>query len=174
MRLLFIISFFLLTSCGSIYAEHDYDEKATFTSYKTYNYDFAEGTALSEFDERRFIKYTDSVLQFKGLTLSENPDLWITLSTEAYETQSRNTLGIGLGSGGGNVGVGVSGGIPIGGRELHQNIQVSLINSGTNAVVWEAISESDVKLKSTPVQRDAYFKKLVAKIFKKYPPGLKQ
>ncbi len=168
--LFYLLATFILASCGSIYVEYDYDEKASFNNYKTYNYDFGEGTGLSEFDDRRFIKYTDSVLQLKGLILSDNPDLWVTLVSEEYETQSRNTLGVGLGGGGGNVGVGVSGGIPIGGRELHQNIQVSMINSTSNTVVWEAISDSDVKLKSNPAQRDAYFQKLAAKIFKKYPP----
>lgn len=172
--LLYLVIGFMVASCGSIYVEHDYDQKATFTNYQTYNYIFGDDVGLSEFDEQRFIRYTDSILQGQGLTLSENPDLLINLVSEEYETQSRNTLGVGLGSGGGNVGVGVSGGIPIGGRELHQNIQVFLINSSTNAVVWEAISESDVKLKSTPEQRDAYFQKLVTKIFKKFPPESKQ
>ncbi|RMB56103.1 DUF4136 domain-containing protein [Dokdonia sinensis] len=157
-------------SCGSTYVEYDYDKEASFDSYKSYNYDFTKVTGLSEFDERRFVKYTDSLLQSRGMTLTENPDLWITLFSEEFESQSRNTLGVGVGGGGGNLGVSVGGGIPIGGREQNQLITVDFYDNEKNALVWQAKSESAVKVKATPPQRDAYFKKLVEKIYKKYPP----
>lgn len=169
-----VILSFVLIGCGSIYVSEDYDKKADFTTYKTYQYDFDEENPLSEFDQKRFIKYTDSTLQTKGYSLSDTPEIWVVVGAQEFETQSRNTLGLGIGGTGGNVGVGVSGGIPIGGSELHQNIVVSLVNSTTNATVWEATSESDLKIKSNPTQRDAHFKKLVAKIFKNYPPEQKQ
>ena len=167
---LLLVSAYILVGCGSIYVDYDYDQKIDFSSFESYQYDFEEGSGLSEFDERRFIKYTDSVLGTKGFKLAERPDIWVVVRAEEYETQSRNTLGVGVGSGGGNVGVGVSGGIPIGGNELHQIIEVSFINNKNNSVVWEARSESDLKLKSKPEQRDIHFRKLVSKIFKKYPP----
>ncbi len=153
-----------------MHVEYDYDQKTDFKQYVSYAYDFNEGSGLSEFDERRFVKYTDSILQSQGLVLSESPDVLIFIASEEFEIQSRNTLGVGLGGGGGNLGVGVSGGIPIGGSELHKRIQVSFVSTTSNSVIWEAVSESDLKKKSTPPQRDAYFEKLVAKIFKKYPP----
>jgi len=172
--LFFYISIVLiLISCGSIYVSEDYDKKEDFTAFKSYQYDIPEGSGLSEFDERRFIKYTDSILQTKGYVLSETPDLWIDIRADEYETPSRNTLGVGIG-GGGNVGIGVSGGIPIGGAEMHQIIEVTLIETSGNETIWEATSESDIKLKAKPAQRDAYFQKLVTKIFKKYPPESKQ
>ncbi|WP_299683309.1 DUF4136 domain-containing protein [uncultured Dokdonia sp.] len=172
MRVLFLIGIAsFLISCGSTFVDYDYDEKASFESYKTYQYDFREPTGLSEFDERRFIKFTDSVLESKGYTRTDYNSLSILIQASEYETASRNTVGVGLGGGGGNVGVGISGGIPIGGREQHQQITLEFYDmdhGGT--LVWQAISESDVKVKSTPNQRDAYFKKLVEKIFKQYPP----
>jgi len=154
-----------------MYVDYDYDQKTDYNQFRTYAFDLGEdGSGLSDFDERRFIKYSDSILQGKGLAFSENPDIWITLAAEEYETQSRNTLGVGLGGGGGGLGVGVSGGIPIGGAELRQRIQVNFVQSTTNAVIWEATSESDLKAKSKPAQRDAHFQKLTTRIFKKYPP----
>jgi len=157
-------------SCGSTYVEYDYDKDASFDSYSSYNYDFTEVTGLSEFDERRFVKYTDSLLQSRGMALAENPDLWISLFSEEFESQSRNTLGVGVGGGGGNLGVSVGGGIPIGGREQNQLITVDFYDNQKNALVWQAKSESKVKVKANPQQRDSYFKTLVEKIFKKYPP----
>ncbi|MEP0263866.1 DUF4136 domain-containing protein [Dokdonia sp.] len=172
MRLLLLLSVAVfITSCGSTFVDYDYDEKASFDTYKTYQYDFREPSGLSEFDERRFVKFTDSVLQSRGYQRTDYNSLSIVIQASEYETTSRNTLGVGIGSGGGNVGVGVSGGIPIGGREQHQQIILEFYDmdhGGT--LVWQAISESDVKVKSTPNQRDAYFKKLIEKIFKKYPP----
>lgn len=169
--LVFFCLALLITSCGTTFVDYDYDEKASFDSYKTYQYDLREPTGLSEFDERRFIKFTDSVLESKGYTRTDYNSLSILIQASEYETASRNTVGVGLGGGGGNVGVGISGGIPIGGREQHQQITLEFYDmdhGGT--LVWQAISESDVKVKSTPNQRDAYFKKLVEKIFKQYPP----
>ena len=172
MRLLLLLGVTIfLTSCGTTFVDYDYDEKASFDTYKTYQYDFREATGLSEFDERRFVKFTDSVLQSRGYQRTDYNSLSIVIQASEYETTSRNTLGVGIGSGGGNVGVGVSGGIPIGGREQHQQIILEFYdmdNGGT--LVWQAISESDVKVKANPNQRDAYFKKLIEKIFKKYPP----
>lgn len=171
--LFYLMLAMLLTSCGSIYVDHDYEKNIDFTAFKSYQYDIPEGSGLSEFDERRFIRYTDSILQAQGYVLSETPDLWMEIRANEYEAQSRNTLGVGIG-GGGNVGVGVSGGIPIGGSEMHQVIEVTIIQASNNATIWEATSDSDIKLKAKPAQRDAHFQKLVTKIFRKFPPEQKQ
>ncbi len=160
----------LLSSCGSTYVDYDYDKKVDFSKYNTYAYDFDRITGFTEFDEKRFIKVIDSVLESKELFFSETPDVLISAQSKDYETQSRNTLGVGIGSGGGNVGVGVSGGIPVGGREQHRNLKVTIYDEKTNSAIWEAISESDLKTKATPQEREIYFTELVSEIFKKYPP----
>ena len=161
-----------VSSCGSIFVDYDYNEAVSFDDYKTYQYDFREPTGLSEFDERRLIRYTDSILESKGYTRTDYNSLSIKIQASEFETSSRNTLAVGFGSGGGNVGVGVSGGIPIGGREQHLQLTLEFYDMDHGAkLIWQAISESDVKVKTTPDQRDAYFKKLAEKIFKKYPPG---
>jgi len=62
MRALLVICITVfITSCGTTFVDYDYDKKASFETYKTYQYDFRESTGLSEFDERRFVKFTDSV-----------------------------------------------------------------------------------------------------------------
>jgi hypothetical protein len=122
----------LLTSCGTTFVDYDYDTKVDFSKLTSYNYDFSEATGLLEFDERRVVKYTDSMLQSR---------------------------------------VGVSGGIPIGGPERHLKMVVTVYKAlGNQATVWEAISESDIKVNAKPDKRDAHFKKLVEKIFNKFPP----
>ncbi len=159
-----------LTSCGSMNVEYDYDEKAIFDTFKTYNYIAEMDSGLNQLDLNRLMKATDSILQSRGYTLGENPTLLIDVSSDQYEQASRNTLGIGVGSGGGNVGVGVGGGIPIGGRELHQTITINLVDAQKDVLIWQAVSDSNIKLNTDPQQRQAYFKKLMEKVFKKFPP----
>lgn len=160
----------IMTSCGSMNVEYDYDEQADFDTFKTYNYIAEMQSGLNQLDLNRLMKATDSILQGRGYALSENPGLLIDVSSDQYEQASRNTLGIGLGSGGGNVGVGVGGGIPIGGRELHQTITINLVDAQKDALIWQAVSDSNIKLNTDPQQRQAYFKKLMEKVFKNFPP----
>ncbi|HEA28658.1 MAG TPA: DUF4136 domain-containing protein [Leeuwenhoekiella sp.] len=167
--LLLVLSL-VLVSCGSMNVEYDYDEQANFDTFKTYNYIAEMESGLNQLDLNRLMKATDSILQSRGYTLSENPELLLDVSSDQYEQASSNTLGIGVGGGGGNVGVGVGGGIPIGGRELHQTITINLVNAQKDALIWQAVSDSNIKLKTNPQQRQAYFNKLMEKVFKKFPP----
>lgn len=161
----------LFLSCGTMYVDYDYDTKKEFAQYRTYQYDFSEPSGLSEFDERRFIKNTDSLLQSQGFTRTDYNDIFLKISSTEFETNSRNTLGVGVGGGGIGGGVGVSGGIPIGGPERHLELVLTIYEArDEQATLWEATSESDIKVKATPAKREEHFKKLVEKIFSKYPP----
>lgn len=172
MRILIcLIIVLIFTSCGSTYVDYDYDKSVSFQKYTTYQYDFSEDSGLSEFDEQRMVNYTDSLLQSRGFQRTDYNDIFIKFVASEYETASRNTIGLGLGGGGRSVGVGVSGGIPIGGNEIHQQIITTFYEAREEQkTVWEATSDSDLKVKSTPHKRDAYYQKLVEKIFSKYPP----
>ena len=154
--------------CGTVYVQHDYDKEVDFSQYKTYQFDLDHSGGLSELDERRLLKYTDSILKSKGLQAASSPDLFIAYQAETYESNSGNSLGVGVGGTGGNVGVGVSGGIPIGGRSIHQRLILSVTDASKNTLIWEADSDSRIKEKTTPEQRDRYYKTVVEKIFKKF------
>ncbi len=161
----------LLTSCGTTFVDYDYDTKVDFSKLTSYQYDFSEATGLLEFDERRVIKYTDSILQSRGYIKTETNDFFIKITSEEFETRSRNTLGVGVGGGSGSVGVGVSGGIPIGAPERHLKMVVTIYKAqGNQPTIWEAASESDIKVNAKPAKREAHFKKIVQKVFNKFPP----
>ena len=163
----------VLGACASTNVEYDYDEQANFNNFKTYNYLPDIQSGLSQLDLNRMMKATDSIMQSRGYIKSETPDLLINVVADQYEDQSRNTVGIGLGSGGGNVGVGVSGGIPIGGRQLHQTLTVDLVDANKDILIWQAVSDSNLKLRINPEEREAYFFKIMEKIFSKFPPKSK-
>ena len=165
-----LMAVFTLVSCGGTHVDYDYDKQANFSMYKTYNYLPDMNMGMSELDANRLLKATDSVLQGRGYTKSDSPSLLIDISSSQFEQASHNTIGIGVGGGGSNIGVGVGGGIPIGGRELHQNITFNVVDAVKDALIWQAVSESNLKVNASPESRQVYFYKLVDKVFKKYPP----
>lgn len=159
-----------IISCGGMHVDYDYDKKADFTAFKTYNYMPDMQTGMSQLDLNRLMKATDSLLQSRGYVMQQNPSLLIDITSSQYEQPSSNSIGVGIGGGGGNVGMGVGGGIPIGGRELHQTVTFNLVDAAKDALIWQAVSDSNLKIKTTPKDRQAYFYKLIDKVFKKFPP----
>lgn len=173
MKYLIVILAISLAACGPVQVSYDYDKQTNFDNYKTYNYFSDLKTNLNELDDKRLFTQLDSVLESRGFTQAEHPDFFVDISLSSYETQSSNSIGVGVGGGGGNVGVGVGGGIPIGGRELHQNFLFDFLDGKTQTLFWQAKASGKLKVKSTPQQRKAYFKTLVTKVFSKYPPKKK-
>ena len=148
----------------------DYDTEKDFSNYTTYNFYPDLKTGLSELDENRIIKITDSLMQQKGLVKSDNPQLLINFYSSEYVSRSRSTIGIGMGSMGRNTAVGVSGGIPVGGNEINQQLTVDIIDAARDALVWQAKTTGSFKERATPEQRESYYQKTLNRIFKKYPP----
>lgn len=168
---LFVLAI-LLTSCGATVAV-DYDKHADFAAYKTYNFYPTIDSGLNELDDGRIMQITDSLLQQRGFVKSELPQLYINFYAKESVSRSRNTIGIGVGGGGGNVGVGVSGGIPIGGRIVNQQLTVDFIDVEKDGLVWQAVAEGELKERATPQQKEAYYVSVIQKTLAKYPPGKK-
>ncbi|MBT8262911.1 MAG: DUF4136 domain-containing protein [Bacteroidia bacterium] len=160
----------LLVSCGATVGV-DYDEQIDFSEYTTYNFYPSIKSGLNELDDKRISKIADSLLQMKGLTRSEDPQLFVNFFASEVLTNSRNTIGVGVGGGGRNVGVGVSGGIPIGGKIINQQLTVDLIDVARDDLVWQAVVDGEYKEKASPKQKEAYYNTVLSKILKKYPPG---
>ena len=163
-----ILSLFLL-SCGATVTV-DYDKQMDFSKYNSYSFYPSIESGLSKLDDARIIQITDSLLQQRGFVNSETPQLYINFYARESVTNSRNTIGIGIGSGGGNVGVGVSGGIPIGGRTVNQQLTMDFIDAEKDNLVWQAVVEGEMKERATPQQKEAYYLSVIQKILNKYPP----
>ncbi|MDX1462650.1 MAG: DUF4136 domain-containing protein [Marinirhabdus sp.] len=165
--LLFISA--ILVSCGASVGV-DYDKAVDFSTYSTYNFYPTIQSGLSELDDRRIMRATDSLLQMRGFVKSDTPQLFVNFYAQESIGPSRNTIGIGVGSGGRNGGIGVSGGIPIGGRVVTQELTVDLIDVAKDDLVWQAIAEDEFKEKAGPQQKEAHYVAILKKIFAKYPP----
>ena len=164
--------FFLLViiGCSSSKVAYDYDSQTDFNQYKTFNFFEDAGKGLNELDIKRVTYEVTAALEAKGMQLTENPDMYINILSEERESLNRNTIGVGLGSGGRNVGFGISGGIPIESRKINQQLTIDFVESKYNQLIWQGISNSEIKEKTTPEERRVYYQKLIQKIMSNYPP----
>lgn len=159
----------LLFSCGTT-VNYDYDKQTDFSSYTLYTYFPDIDSGLSELDNKIIIKATDSIMALRGFIKNETPQFLINFFVKEGAIRPKNTIGIGVGSGGGNVGVGVSGGIPIGGNVIDQELTIDFVNATEDELIWHAVSNGAIKEKSSPKQKETHYFKLINKILKGYPP----
>ncbi|MEL6810011.1 MAG: DUF4136 domain-containing protein [Bacteroidota bacterium] len=160
----------LFSSCGpAVYV--DYEKEQDFSQFTTYQFYSNIDSGLNQLDNKRIVRAIDSVLQQRGFKRTDNNRFFIDFYANESISNSRNTLGVGIGGGGGNVGVGVSGGIPIGGAVVNQQLTIDIVDASANQkLVWQAVVESQLKERSTPKQKEDYYFQVVQKALNKFPP----
>ena len=159
-----------LFSCGSTRVDYDYDEQVNFSQYKTYNFMPDMQAGISPLALNRLMDATDAVMQAKGFTKTENPDLLLNIVSSEYQAEPQNSVGIGVGGGSYGGGMSVGAGIPIGGRKQHQTITFDLVDASKDMLVWQAISDSNIALNTNPQDRVTYYTKIAQKVFEGFPP----
>ena len=170
LKYLFLV---LLMSCSTSKVITDYDDKADFSSFKTYAFYQDVGKGLNELDVRRVTSIMNTELNKLGIQESENPDFFINIITNTTEATNNNTIGIGVGSGGRNGGFGISGGIPIGGKKLNEEFIVEFVAATNNTLFWEAVLNSTINENRKPEEKELHFQEIIKIILEKYPPKQK-
>ena len=168
-HLLILIISITLVSCGAT-VSYDYDTQTNFSEYKTYDFFPNISSGLSNLDNIRIMKATDSILQSRGFEKSESPQFLINFFAKEFISQSNTTIGFGVGGGGHNGSVGVSGGVPVGGDIINQKLTFDFIDEKEDKLFWQAIGEDELKVKANSLQKDAYYFELISKILKGFPP----
>lgn len=165
-----VLIFFIMLCyrCG-VYVNYDYDSDTDFDNYVAYGYFSDMETGLSPLDDKRLFRVLDSTLQSKGFLFSEEPDFFINILTEEFREAPQN-VGVGIGGTGGNIGGGVSVGVPIGNGQLERRIQFDFIDAQGNFLFWQAVARSKFKPKASPLAREEQLRKVVEKVFSKFPP----
>ena len=130
MRYLFILlALILMYSCNPIRVTMDYDKAVDFSKFNSYNYYSNMETGLNDLDENRLLNAFDDIMSSKGLSLSSDPDFFIDISSEEYDTPNRGGVGISVGGSGRNVGGGVTIGVPVDGSKFNRIIQFDFFGS---------------------------------------------
>jgi hypothetical protein len=161
---------FLIVSCAPIRVNYDYDKTTNFQQYKTYNYYADMQTGLSELDTKRFLDALDATMAAKGFSLAENPDFFIDIKSNEYQTAQRNAVGVGLGGTGRNVGGGISIGLPIGQSNINREIIIDFVDENKKQLFWQAVSEASFNPKASPENREAKLQAIVEKVLTGFPP----
>tara|TARA_R110000868_G_scaffold86347_8_gene242268 strand:+ start:69093 stop:69617 length:525 start_codon:yes stop_codon:yes gene_type:complete len=159
-----------IVSCSAVRVNYDYDKETDFSSYTTYNYYPDMETGLSGLDTQRILVLIDSIMQVKGIKLSEEPDFYINIQSNAYRSPQNNAVGVGVGGTGRNVGGGITIGLPIGQPNIEREIRFDFVDSQKEFLFWEASSTSGFKESMSPDTREQKLREIVQKVFEKYPP----
>ncbi|WP_109851147.1 DUF4136 domain-containing protein [Aquimarina sp. AU58] len=164
----------LLISCGVTHTIYDYDEQQDFSIYKTYAFYPEMSSGLNDLDQKRLLMVAETVMQSKGFTKSETPDIYMNFKTIINKAPSRNSIGVGVGSGSGGVSIGVGGSIPIGGPETFLELTIDFVDVKKDELVWQAIAEKRFYPNASPDARTNFFQKIIEKSLVKYPPKHKE
>ncbi|MEW7289296.1 DUF4136 domain-containing protein [Aquimarina sp. 2304DJ70-9] len=173
-QIVYTLFLVILSSCGSTYVAHDYDEQQDFLVYKTYAFFSEMDSGLSDFDQKRLLAATETALQAQGYTKSETPDIYIDFKTIVKEGSSRNSIGVGVGSGGGGVNIGIGGAIPIGGPQTFLELTTDFVDAKKGQLIWQAIAEKRFYVNASPDGRSNFFQKIIEKSLAKFPPKKKE
>ena len=165
-----LLVFALLFSCNAIRVNYDYDKKADFSNYSTYNYSPDMKTGLSQLDTKRLLNAVDAEMKARGIKLTEEPDFFINIESNSSQKPRNNSVGVGLGGGGRGVGGGLSVGIPVGGPTMERQIRFDFVDNEKDELFWQAVSQSPFKENVSPEVRDEKLRALAAKVLAKYPP----
>jgi hypothetical protein len=166
-------------SCSSMSVNTDYDPRADFSRYRTYDWipsqqasqQPAPGTANpflhNTLLDSRIKSALDRGLSIKGLRQShEKPDMYVVYQTRAEQKVEANTAGLGIGYGYGpyvgytGPGLGVT-------QYTEGTLIVDFVNPESNQLIWRGYASK--ALDNTDVG-EQIVAEAVQKILEKYPP----
>ena len=167
-----LLFLFVLYSCSTIRVVSDYDSVTDFSKYKTFAF-YKPGidkAKISDLDKKRIMRQIEANLKAKGMIISAEPDMLVSLFTkerERIDVYNNNYYGYwGYGYGpwyGGGTSVSST---PEG------TLFIDLIDKSKNELVWQGIGKGDLIMSSVE-KKEARIKEIVTKILAQYPPAVK-
>ncbi len=174
LKLFFITTLFVLSSCSTVSVVSDYDTKVDFSKYKTFAF-YKKGidkASVSDLDKKRIMRAIESELVLKGYTKSNNPDILISIFTKSREQVNVTDSNIGLGFGWGynpwffgrtNLNIN---------QYTEGTLFIDFIDNENNELVWQGIGSGALKMKNIE-KKEARIKEFVNEIISVYPPTSK-
>lgn len=163
-----LLLLFVFASCSTVKVVSDYDSKTDFTKYKTFAF-YKPGidkAKISDLDKKRIMREIEANLTLKGMSISETPDMLVSIFTKERERIDiyNNNYGYwGYGYGPWYGGTSVS-------SSTEGTLFIDFIDTNNNELFWQGIGVGDLVL-STVEKKEARIKEIVTKILAQYPPG---
>jgi hypothetical protein len=157
---------------------YDFDKSANFPAFKTYA--FKEGTKVGQqLIDDRIVAAIDSALTAKGFTKSSDPDVFVVYHVAFDKEKDISTFSSGYGGGYGPYGYGWGGGWA-GGTTTTQvrditigTLVIDMADAKKKEIAWRGMGVKEVNTQAKPEKRDKSISEAVKKIFKNYPPKVK-
>ena len=157
---------------------YDFDKTAAFSTFKTYG--LKEGTHVGQkLIDDRIVAAIDKELAAKGMTKSDNPDVFVVYHVAFDKQKDISTYSSGYGGGYGAYGWGWGGGWG-GGTTSTQvrdivvgTLVIDIADAKKAQVAWRGMGVKEVQTQANPEKRDKSINEAVKKIFKNYPPKIK-
>jgi hypothetical protein len=175
-QLTFLPTFFLIFVCAYAQDVHyNYDRGANFAAYKTYQWVDLPGPLTDRLIDQAIKRSIDEQLAQKGLTKVER-DAGLQVGYQAVINLEKGVNLAAWGTRGGPGGFGEWGGldsdtvtgqtstIPVG------VLVVDLYDPATKQLIWRGDASKTIDLKKDPDKNYKNLQKVMAKLFKYYPP----
>ena len=157
----------ILAGCASVKVSSDYDSKADFSKFKTFNFSKeVDKVTLNDLNRRRLKDAITKEMQAKGFQIAESPDILVNAfvkgKTKYSATANTNYYG-GMyyrGFGMSNTYVDVN-------KSIEGTLFIDVIDVQQKTMVWEGIAEGLVNPRTET--REDQINNVVGMIFKNFP-----
>lgn len=165
-----LLALFIFTSCATVNVKTDYDTSTDFSQFKTFAF-YKKGidkAKISDLDKRRILRAVESELKAKGMTVSSNPDILVSIfakSKKQVNVYNNNSYwhpryyGSYWGSH-------VS-------RYTEGTLFIDLIDTNGKKLLWQGVGKGALSTSKKVERKEARINEFVAEIMTKYPPTKK-
>ncbi len=185
-----VLALLFLSACSSVQVVTDYDQKANFSSYKSYAF-YKTGidkAQISDLDKKRILRAVETEMASRGFIKSNSPDILISIFTKEQERIDvyNNNFGWGgyggwgMGPGfgwGGYGGWGMGPGFGWGGMggnmvstSTEGSLYIDLIDTQSKQLVWQGKGEGTLASTKNIQKKEQRIKEFVSQIMEQYPP----
>jgi len=161
-----IITLFILSSCATVSVKTDYDSKTDFTKFKTFAF-YKKGidkAKISDIDKRRILRAIETQLKAKGMKVSNNPDVLVSIFTKStkevdiykhnywypsyYSPYYRNHIS----------------------EYTQGTLLIDIIDAKGKTLLWQGVGKGSLNTSGNVEKKEARINQFVAEIMEKYPP----
>ena len=166
-----VIMMIVIVSCTGIRITTDYDSKAAFGKYKTFNFSKeVDKVKLNDLNRRRLKDDIKAQMNARGYQLANTPDLLVNVFVKGTTKITANAYTNGFGGGWGYYrgwGIGSSYTYVDVNRYTEGTMFIDLIDVEKKEMIWEGIAEGMVNPRTST--REANLNDVVTRIFKDFP-----
>jgi hypothetical protein len=161
----------MMAGCSGIRVTTDYDTKADFGKYKTFNFSKEfDRVKLNDLNRRRLKDDIKAQMQARGYQMAASPDLLVNVFVKGTTKITANAYSTGFGGGFGYWRGGFGGGsntyVDVN-KYTEGTLFIDLIDVPEKKMVWEGIAEGLVNPRENT--REEGLNKVVTKVFKEFP-----